>query len=64
MTAGHWLVMVDKETGSASTEFVSDADEAWQRSIDLEKANPRIFTAVSTRAKRPKHISGGGGVRR
>lgn len=44
---GYWLVTVNKETGSASTEYVVDSDEAWQRSIDVEKQYPHVFATVA-----------------
>ncbi|GAT02566.1 uncharacterized protein RMCFA_2678 [Mycolicibacterium fortuitum subsp. acetamidolyticum] len=44
---GYWVVMVNKVTGSASTEYVVDSDEAWQRSIDVEKQDPRVFATVA-----------------
>jgi hypothetical protein len=50
---GNWLVTVNKKTGSASTEYVVDDDEAWQRSIDLEKRDPHIFATVVRRIAAP-----------
>lgn len=52
MTAGNWLVTVDRETGAATTELVASSDDAWQRSIDIERANPRMFATVVRRIAR------------
>ena len=49
MMLGNWLVTIDRETGTATTEFVESADEAWQRSLDLENANPKLFSTVIRR---------------
>ena len=48
MSDGYWVVSVDRETGRASTsELITDADEAWQRSIDMESR--ATYTTVLSR---------------
>lgn len=45
----YWVIVVNRETGRATSEFVSDKDEAWQRSLDLEA--PETYTTVVTATK-------------
>ncbi|MBN3459776.1 hypothetical protein JNN96_37730 [Mycobacterium sp. DSM 3803] len=49
MLDGYWLVQVNRETGEASSEFFTDADKAWQLSLDIEKDHPGTYTTVVPR---------------
>ena len=44
---GFWLVLVDRETGCASTEFVADRDTAWKRSLEID--DRKTFSTVIRR---------------
>lgn len=57
MEAGYWVVSVDRESGVATTSpLFSDADEAWQHSLDIEDA--ATYTTVVPRRVRPGKIQG------
>lgn len=52
MSDGYWVVSVDRESDDATSQFVADADEAWQLSIDI--ADPATYTTVVGRRITPK----------
>jgi hypothetical protein len=52
MADGYWVISVDRETGRATTsELFTDADEAWQHSIDIQ--DPATYTTVVNRRAAP-----------
>lgn len=52
MADGYWVISVDRETGQATTsELITDADDAWQLSLDLQ--NPATYTTVVGRRTAP-----------
>ncbi|MBU8841178.1 hypothetical protein [Mycolicibacterium goodii] len=52
MADGYWVISVDRETGRATTsELITDTDEAWQLSLDLQ--NPATYTTVVSRRIAP-----------
>lgn len=54
MADGYWVISVDRETGRAATsELITDSDEAWQLSLDLQDA-ATYTTVVSRRTAAPK----------
>lgn len=62
MGSGYWVVSVDRESGVATTSpLFSDADEAWQHSLDIEDAD--TYTTVvprRTRTRRSKESGSNG----
>jgi hypothetical protein len=46
---GYWLIRVNRENGESSSEFFTDADRAWQLSLDIEKDDPSTYTTVVPR---------------
>lgn len=53
MANGYWVISVDRESGKATTsELITDADEAWQLSLDLQ--DPATYTTVVSRRIAPK----------
>lgn len=52
MADGYWVISVDRETGRATTsELITDTDEAWQLSLDLQ--DPATYTTVVSRRIAP-----------
>jgi hypothetical protein len=44
-----WVVTVNRQTGEATTDLWDDDDTAWQRSLDIERENPLLFSTVVRR---------------
>jgi hypothetical protein len=44
-----WVVTVNRQTGEATTDLWDDDDTAWQRSLDVERENPLLFSTVVRR---------------
>ncbi|MEW2484266.1 hypothetical protein AB0876_32240 [Mycobacterium sp. NPDC049093] len=55
MADGFWVVSISRATGEASSQFVLDRDEAYQRSLDIETAE----TATTVVARREAPRQGG-----
>lgn len=56
--AGYWVISADRESGTATTSSLfSDADEAWQYSLDIE--DPATYTTVVPQRIRPGRLKNG-----
>ena len=55
----YWLVTVDRASGAVTSKLYATSDEAWQASLDVEQADPGLFsTVVGQRARRGRAAGG------